>query len=335
METTRDKEIRITPSLKKEIIRIVDERIREAHITREDFSELKNIVKELAEAQKGTEQRIRELAQAQKRTEDALTQLNQRIGQLAVRVDDLAEAQKRTEERLNQLTQRVDQLAVRVDELAEAQKRTEQRVEELAQAQKRTEERLNSLAQRVEELAEAQKRTEQRVDELAQAQKRTEERLNSLAQRVEELAEAQRRTEEEIRKLAIGLNHLRGEVGGLARSFGYAFENEAFRMLPKTLKEKYGIEITERFIRTEIGEHEINILGLGRRDGKEVVVVGEAKTRLERMEVFDELDDKAKAVKEAYKDRELVKVLVTHFATKRILKTAEENGVIVIQSFEW
>ena len=342
METTRDKEIKVTPSLKKEIIKIVDERIREAHITREDFSELKNIVKDLAEAQKRTEQRIGELAEAQKsteerlnslaqrveelaeaqrRTEGSLNQLTQRVDQLTVRVDELAEAQKRTEERLTQLTQRVDQLAERVGELAQAQKRTEQRVEELAEAQKRTEERLNQLTIR--------------VDELAQAQKKTEERLNSLAQRVEELAEAQRRTEEEIRKLAIGLNHLRGEVGGLARSFGYAFENEAFRMLPKTLKEKYGIEITERFIRTEIGEHEINILGLGRRDGKEVVVVGEAKTRLERMEVFDELEDKAKAVKEAYKDRELVKVLVTHFATKRILKTAEENGVIVIQSFEW
>jgi len=272
METTRDKEIRMTPSLRKEIIKIVDERIREAHITREDFSELKNIVKQLAEAQKGTEQRIGELTQAQRKTEE-------RLNSLAQRVEELTEAQKRTEERLNQLTLR--------------------------------------------------------VDELAEAQRKTEERLNSLAQRVEELAEAQRRTEEEIRKLAIGLNHLRGEVGGLARSFGYAFENEAFRMLPKTLKEKYAIEITERFIRTEIGEYEINILGLGRRDGKEVVVVGEAKTRLERMEVFDELDDKAKAVKEAYKDRELVKVLVTHFATKRILKTAEENGVIVIQSFEW
>ena len=237
METSREKEFRMTPSMKREIIKLMDERIREAYVTREDFSELRNVIRELAEAQKNSEQRLTRL-----------------------------------------------------------------------------------------EIA---------VGELAEAQKRTEERLDSLTQRVEELAQAQKRTEEEIRKLAIGLNNLRGEVGGLARSFGYAFENEAFRMLPKTLKEKYDIEITERFIRTEIGEHEINILGLGRRDGKEVVVVGEAKTRLERMEVFDELDDKAKAVREGYKDREVMKVLVTHFATKRILKTAEENGVIVIQSFEW
>lgn len=237
MQMTKQKEFKLTPTIKKEIIKIIDERIKEAHVTREDFSELKGIVKELAEAQKRTE----------------------------IRVEELAEAQKRTE--------------IRVEELAEAQKRTEARVEELAAAQKRT--------------------------------------------------------EEEIRKLAIGLNNLRGEVGGLARSFGYAFENEAYRMLPKALKDKFGIEIKEKLIRTQIGDHEINILGFGSRNGSDVVIVGEVKTRLERMEVFDELEEKVKVTREEYKDKEIVKVLVTHFATRSILKAAQEIGVIVIQSFEW
>jgi hypothetical protein len=119
-------------------------------VTKEDFSELKQAVAELAQAQKRTEVRVEELAQAQKRTEE--------------RVEELAQAQKRTEER--------------VEELAQAQKRTEERVEELAQAQKRTEER-------IEELAQAQKRTEERVEELAHAQKRTEDRLDALAHIVE------------------------------------------------------------------------------------------------------------------------------------------------------
>jgi len=187
----------------------------------------------------------------------------------------------------------------------------------------------------VNELAEAQKRTEERltrlegiVAELAEAQKRTEERVN-------ELAEVQKRTEEEVRKLAIGLNNLRGDVGGLARSFGYAFENEAYRMLPGVLQKRYGIELTEKLIRSEVKGVEVNILGLGTRNGSKVVVVGEAKTRLERMEVFDELEDKVKVIKDEYGDREIVRVLVTHFATKRILKVAKDNGIIVVQSFEW
>jgi len=107
-----------------------------------DFNELKDIVKELAQAQKGSEQRLTRLEAA---------------------VEELAQAQKKAEERLTRLE-------TAVEELAQAQKRTEARVEELAQAQKRTE-------ARVEELAQAQKRTEARVEELAQAQKRTEQEL--------------------------------------------------------------------------------------------------------------------------------------------------------------
>ena len=54
--------LKMTPSIRHEIVKLIDERIREAHITREDFSELKAIVRDIAETQK-------ELADAQKRTE--------------------------------------------------------------------------------------------------------------------------------------------------------------------------------------------------------------------------------------------------------------------------
>ncbi len=66
---------KITPSVKREIVKIVDERVREVHVTKEDFSELKSIVKELADAQKRTEVKIEELAEAQKRTEEEMRNL--------------------------------------------------------------------------------------------------------------------------------------------------------------------------------------------------------------------------------------------------------------------
>jgi hypothetical protein len=94
----------ITSELYKAIVAIVDDRVREIRVTREEFDDLKQVV--------------RELAQAQTRTE-------QRLDRLAEKIEELAEAQKRTE--------------ARVEELAEAQKRTEARVEELAEAQKKTE----------------------------------------------------------------------------------------------------------------------------------------------------------------------------------------------------
>jgi len=229
MQTSKSKKLVLTAPVKQEIIQLIDTRIREAHVTREDFSELKAIVKELAVAQQRTEQRLEQLAEAQQRTE----------------------------------------------------------------------------------------------------------------QRLEQLAEAQKQTEIEVRKLAIGLNETRQELGGLARSFGYAFENEAFRMLPPVLQREYGITVKSKIIRAEIGGKEINLLSRGERDGREVMIVGEAKLRLdERREgkkpnVFDELEEKVQAVLSEYGPLEVVRVLITHYATRSFLDLARERGVIVVQSFEW
>ncbi|MFH1096454.1 MAG: hypothetical protein V1749_03010 [Candidatus Desantisbacteria bacterium] len=41
MQTERIIDYRMTPSFKREIIKIVDNRINEVHVTKEDFSELR------------------------------------------------------------------------------------------------------------------------------------------------------------------------------------------------------------------------------------------------------------------------------------------------------
>ena len=280
----------ITPELKRQIKKIIDERINEVHVTKEDFSELKAIVSDIAIS-------LRELAEAQKHTE--------------LRVEEISKTQ---------------------NELAEAQKRTEVRMGELAEAQKRTEVRMG-------ELAEAQKRTEMRMEELAEAQKRTELRVEELSKSQNELAEAQKRTEEEVRKLAIGLNDTRVHLGGLSRSFGYAFENEAYRNLPKLLYDRYGYEVKERVVRAEVGGKEINFFGKAIKNGKEIYIVGESKVRLDegqwRSEVFEYLQEKINAIREVYGDVPILPILVTHFATQGFIKEATQKGIIVIQSYEW
>lgn len=227
------------------------------------------------------------------------------------------------EDLLNTVTRKdFDGLKDIVKDLADIQKRTEVKVEYLADAQRETQKEVGRLDKVMQELAEAQKRTEVKVGELAEAQKRTEI---------------------EIQKLSKGLDETRGEVGGLSKSMGYAFENEAYRSLPAVLKEKYGIEVKERIIRAEISGGEINIFCKAEREGREVLVIGEAKLRLdERRErrrgerdVFEELDEKARAVKNEYGEIEIVRLLITHYATKGFMKKAKENRVIVVQSFEW
>ena len=214
-----------------------------------------------------------------------------------------------------------------IGELAEAQKRTEIRLNELAEAQKRTEQRLDSLTEKIEALAEAQKKTEIRVNELAEAQKKTEIRLN-------ELAEAQKRTEVEIRKLGIGLRRTREQIGGLARSVAYALENEAFRKLPAFLKERYQIEVIDNIIRAEIEGEEINILGQVKKDGQEMMLVGEAVLKLDDRRKLKLLSDKVQLVKETY-GKGVIPIIITHFAKKNILERAKNAGIIIVQSFEW
>ena len=351
-EVERQREVSIT---KKEFLEF-------AKTTEENFQKVWKTIGELAEAQKRTEIRLNELAEAQKKTEQRLDSLTEKVEALAeaqkrteIKINELAEAQKRTEQRLDSLTEKVEALAeaqkkteIRLNELAEAQKKTEIRLNELAEAQKRTEQRLDSLTEKVEALAEAQERTEIRLNELAEAQKRTEQRLDSLTEKVEalaeaqkrteikvnELAEAQKRTEVEIRKLGIGLRRTREQIGGLARSVAYALENEAFRKLPAFLKERYQIEVIDNIIRAEIEGEEINILGQVKKDGQEMMLVGEAVLKLDDRRKLKLLSDKVQLVKETY-GKGVIPIIITHFAKKNILERAKNAGIIIVQSFEW
>jgi len=111
------------PKTRDTLISLIDQRIEQKlgdkFPTREDFSELKGITKDLAQAQAKTEETV---------------------GRLEDAVERLAQAQQRTE--------------LRVEELAQAQQRTELKVEELAQAQQGTERELRMLARQVGGLSE-------------------------------------------------------------------------------------------------------------------------------------------------------------------------------------
>ena len=178
------------------------------------------------------------------------------------------------------------------------------------------------------------------VAELAEAQQRTEMRLAELAEGQRQLIEAQRRTEERMDQLAEVVQGLAIQVGSLSRTMSYALENEAYRALPGLLKRKLGLELDQRFVRTEINGEEINLFGRARRNGQTVLIVGESKLRLdmrslERQDVFDQLRRKVEAVRQAYPDQEIMPVLITHYARAAFVQEAEARGVQVFQSFDW
>jgi len=94
----------------RDLVRIVEEHP-------EWRSELRRLL--LTEELLSLPQVVRELAEAQRRTEEELHTLAGRVDQLAQRVDDLTQRVNDLAQRVDDLTQRVDGLALRVDQLTE------------------------------------------------------------------------------------------------------------------------------------------------------------------------------------------------------------------------
>lgn len=211
-----------------------------------------------------------------------------------------------------------NELKEAVKELAEAQQRTEKRVGELAEAQKHTEHRL-------EELAEAQKRTEHRLEELAEAQKRTEHELQLLTR--------------EVRHIAGDLKETRRQLGGLAMTVGYTLENEAYKALPELLKQDFNLVIKGRlnrdFIRDNKGaDIEVNILGKGKQNGKEFLIVGESKSQLSENDINTFLRKKLKRLQGIHEN--LFPVLISHMVSgPAVKKYAKEKGIALYLSSQF
>jgi hypothetical protein len=87
--------------------------IYQAGVTREDFRELKQIVTELAEAQRRSEERLSGV-------EERLSGVEERVSRLELAVERLAEAQRRSEERLSGVEERVSRLELAVERLVYA-----------------------------------------------------------------------------------------------------------------------------------------------------------------------------------------------------------------------
>jgi len=98
--------LRVLPILLKRDVQFKEslyEILGETFVKRDDFSVLKDIVKEIGNIQRETQRQINELAEAQKRTE--------------ARVEELAEAQKRTESRVEELAQALKVLTASHEDL--------------------------------------------------------------------------------------------------------------------------------------------------------------------------------------------------------------------------
>jgi chromosome segregation ATPase len=260
---------------------------------------------------------IEELALVQKRTEQIIQRLVEEHEKLKEEVRKLTEAQMRTEQQLQRLAEEHEKLKVEVRKLAEAQARTEQQLQKLVEDHEK-------LKEEVRKLTEAQMKTEQQVQKLA-------EEHEKLREEVKKLVEAQSETERRLQMLIKEHEKTRENLSGLSHTVGHFLEDRAIKSLPKILK-KYGIEVVGELSRDYIevgGEYiEVNIYGKAIKDGKEYILVGEAKTRVS-IKAIDEFIEKCDLI-----SKEAIKVFISYIFPPHIKEYAKEKRIILIPSYQ-
>ncbi len=148
------------------------------------------------------------------------------------------------------------------------------------------------------------------VKELAEAQKESEKKLTRVEVAVEELAEAQRRTEESLNRLVGRVGKVEDRLEGVSNSVGYSLENMAYKSLPSILKQE-DIKVIDRMKRRYYKGRQINIFAEAKRDGKDILILGEAKVRPSKIEI-DKFLKIVEKVKKEEVDKEIYLIFVAH-----------------------
>ena len=211
--------------------------------------------------------------------------------------------------------------AIFIDLLKEIEKEREETItrREFLEFSKRTEENFQKVWKSIEKLTEAQIKLEEKVSSLA---------------------EAQNRTEEELRQLVIDHRETRRQLGGLSQTIGYTLENEAYKALPILLERDYKITLKEKlkrgYITTPSGEDiEINILGKGKLNGREITIIGECKSQLSKNDVDNFIRKKLEKVKQVIKG-EIFPLIVTHMISQKDVEDyTREKKITLYYSYDF
>ncbi len=204
---------------------------------------------------------------------DEILSLPNEMRLLTAEVKKLAEAQQRTENTQQRIEEAVKELVAAQLRTENAQRHTdetvkslEEMVKELAEAQRHTENAQRHTDETVKELANAQRHTDETVKELAEAQRHTDET-------VKELAEAQRHTDETVRELKESVNRLNESVGEIAE--------ESCALVLGAMAEERGWTVLDKPGPIDVGQGEVDVRGRFDTPDGEVVVLAEAKSRLQ------------------------------------------------------
>ena len=223
-------------------------------------------------------------------------------------VEDKLKEIKITKGEFDKLSKHIKQLAKNIVDLSERQKQSGETVAKLAEAQKRSEERLTRLEETVAKLAEAQKRSEERLTRLEKA----------------------------VEKLANSVNNLTREVGSLSATIGFGLEDIARVVVPGWLYRHESIDIDDlkrEFFEINGKTYEINLYGIGKKNEKDVVVIGECKTKIRAPSVkrFAKI---LSDVKELFSGKMIYPLMFAFVIYPDAKEEAQKYGIQLIASYE-
>ncbi|MEM0362155.1 MAG: hypothetical protein QW133_04695 [Sulfolobales archaeon] len=193
---------------------------------------------------------------------------------------------------------------------------------------------LDRLIQSVNRLSQSQEKLTHEVDRLAELHAKLEERVDKLAEKVDRLAELHAKLEERVDKLAIAVENLSREVGRLSETVGFGLEDIARVVVPGYIFRHENISVDgleRRFFVVDGEEVEVNLYGVGVREGRRIVIVGECKSRIYGRDV-EEFHKVCEKVRKVVKD-ELYAFMFGYLIHPSAEDMAKKVGIKVIASY--
>lgn len=177
------------------------------------------------------------------------------------------------------------------------------------------------------------------IKELVELQKQATRGSIRIEAAVVQPVEAQTATFKILGDLGAGLKATRRDVGGLTHTVGFGLEDVAFKALPALLERDFGASLHGRLKSEWVTDNqgkevEVDIFGRASKGDREVVIVGESKSRLSLDHVKKFEMDLLRRLDGVY--GEIVPVLVTYrTSSSRVEAYAKERKIALYYSYDF
>ena len=184
-------------------------------------------------------------------------------------------------------------------------------------------------------LARALRRLTIQVRKLTRAQKRTDERLDKLTQTVNRLTETVEKLSRDVSSLSKTVKNLSIAVGRLSDIIGFGLEDIARIMVPGWLERHLNIyvdELSPMFFQVGNKEFQVDFYGEGTKNGKEVIIIGECRSRIYDNDVR-RFARTISEISSLFEGKEIVAIIFGYLVHPRAQEEAKKHNIVVLATY--